>query len=213
MRTARIVASASERAQLRSARIMPRYVEGTAPTSPREGGLGGDPCRAGFARHSTPERRGACASFASRVTGGAGAPARGLRSAGCTTRRPPTQHSTWPRLAVACRAPTRYGVSEAAQRQRPPMQPGARVAGLFATRVTGGPKARSATHRVGTSCQVLSSASTSSPSSSASAAKADNSSSAVGAASSSQFIFFVRVAFAGCVSVCTSFSFLMLTWV
>jgi hypothetical protein len=81
------------RAQLRSARIMPRYVEGTAPTSPRRGAWGA----IGAARcwRGTSTRAEQSAGFdCKRRDGGRGAPARRLRSRRCAARghRLNTQH-------------------------------------------------------------------------------------------------------------------------
>jgi hypothetical protein len=119
------------------------------PPHPPGGGLGGRTC----ARSAhTPARCGVRASFASRVTGGAGAPARGLRSARCTPGGPPTRTVHTVAARAACRARTR-GRSRAllnpgttAQRRRPGTgrpSPARALRALVATRVTGGPKARS----------------------------------------------------------------------
>lgn len=104
---------------------MPRYVERPAPTSPREGGLGGDPCRTFFVRHLTPAPCGTARAFASRVTRGAESLARGLRARGCARRGPPTQelHMMAARFSVQQRARGRSRAlpspGTTAQRRRP----------------------------------------------------------------------------------------------
>ena len=165
-------------------RIMPRYVTGTAPTSPREGGLGGDRCRAFFARHFTPVRRGARASFANGVLGGAGprraaCEAGAVRRAGTDSERPlRAARGSVPRRPRG-RTPSVWSPGTTLKRSRPGRavlaQRGA--CGFASKRRDGRNEGTVNTASVGTACQGCSSRSarksaSSRSSSSTSAAKA-----------------------------------------
>ena len=173
------------------------------PPHPPGGGLGG---------RSVP--RGVCAAHHAVAAwslrfvckprdGGRGAPARGLRSAGCTPRRPRTHELNRCAARAACGTRSWHGTS------------GARVAAgqALARAALQAPGRRSGWHvntaSAGTACQASASTSSSSPLSAAKAVM----SSRLAFVSSPAFASLARVSRAGCVLVCTALSWSIATCV
>jgi hypothetical protein len=196
--------------------------------------LGGDPCGALCAPHLTPARCGVRALFASRVLGGAGPRRAGCNARTAHLEGHRLKNSTGVPLAKQAAhahgtarqaAPSQPGAALAPlckrrdwrsmgtetarpkprHARRQPCSPARALRALIATRVTGGPKARSRAASAGTSCQA-------SVSSSASAAKAVMSS-RLAFVSSPALASLARVRRAGCVRVCTALSWSIATCV
>ena len=215
MRSARYL---RRRSCARAFRIMPRYVEGTAPTSPLRGAWGA----IGAARRlrGTSPRAEQSARFGCKPRdGGRGGPGARLAKRALCGARAPTLNSTCVWRAVAGRDDREAGRRACGAPARPPnevgqgrpSQPGAALAVFQASAVTGGTKARSTARHVGTARQAgsspsaLSSSSTSAAKASSSTSRCVSVSASVGASTPSVF---VRVSFAGCVAswICFNFS-------